>query len=107
MSIFSKTFSTLLDTRIRTWAEQNSLLLEYQFGFRKGKSTIDCVFVLSSIINKVLNHENKKLYCAFIDFPKAFDVVYRNRVWLKMIRYGASLKVVKILKSTYEDMYTI
>ena len=35
-------------------------------------STIDNVFVLNSLITHVLN-SNKKLYCDFVDFTKAFD----------------------------------
>lgn len=34
-SIFSKIFSILLDSRLRKWAETNTLLSEFQFGCRK------------------------------------------------------------------------
>ena len=33
-------------------AEENQLLGPEQFGFRKGRSTIDAVFVLSTLIKK-------------------------------------------------------
>ena len=62
-SIFSKIVSILLDNRLRVWSESNNLLSDFQFGFRKSKSTADCIFVLSSIIDKVINHE-KKSYTA-------------------------------------------
>ena len=52
-SIFSKIFSLLLDIRLRKWAEDNKLLNDAQFGFRQERSTVDCVFILQSIINKV------------------------------------------------------
>ena len=61
-SILSKIFSSLLDIRLRTWSESNNLLSQYQFGFRTGKSTTDCIFVLKSIIDKVINNEKRKLY---------------------------------------------
>ena len=50
-SMFSKIFSLILDNRLRSWVEENNLLIENQFGFRKNKSTVDCVVVLQSIIN--------------------------------------------------------
>ena len=101
-SVFSKIFSNLLDTRLRTWAEENHVLSEMQFGFRKQKSTIDCVFILSSIINKIITKEKKKLYCAFVDFKKAFDLVYRDGIWYKLLQSGASSKFVNMLKAIYK-----
>ena len=86
---------------MRKWAEQNNLLSDFQFGFRRGRSTIDCIFVLNSIINKVIKHDKKKLYCAFIDFKKAFDLVYRNGIWYKLILHGCSSKMVNMLKGIY------
>lgn len=103
-SIFSKIFSILLDNRLRKWSENSNVLDDVQFGFRKGKSTVDCVFVLSSIINKVLNYEKRKLYLAFVDFRKAFDIVYRNGIWYKLSTYGVSSKIMKILKVMYENV---
>ena len=41
-SIFSKIFSILLDNRLRNWSEENNLLSDLQYGFRKNRSTIDC-----------------------------------------------------------------
>ena len=36
-SIFSKIFSIILDNRIRNWSENNEVLTEFQYGFRKEK----------------------------------------------------------------------
>ena len=38
-SIFSKIFSILLEKRLSNWAEANEKLTDFQFGFRKNKST--------------------------------------------------------------------
>ena len=103
-SIFSKLFSQILDSRLRHWAEENNLLSDEQFGFRQKKSTVDCIFILNAIINKVICKEKKKLYCAFIDFRKAFDLVYRNGIWYKLLQMGASSKLVKMLQSMYENV---
>ena len=43
ISIFA-IFLIVLDNRLRKWAE-NNLLTDVQFGFHKGKSTIDCIFL--------------------------------------------------------------
>jgi hypothetical protein len=103
-SVFSKLFSILLDIRLRKWAESNNLITDYQYGFRKDKGTVDCIFVLTSIIDKILNTEKKKVYAAFVDFRKCFDMLYRNGIWFKLIQTGVSTKMVRMLKSLYENV---
>ena len=60
-SIFSKIFSIMLDNRLRTWAESNDIIHDCQYGFRQRRSTIDLIFILSSIVNKVIKQERRKL----------------------------------------------
>ncbi len=91
----------MLDIRLRSWAKSHSILNAHRFGFRENMSTTDCIFVLHSIINKVVNNEKKKLYCAFVDFRKAFDLVYRNGIWYKLIQNGVSSKMIRMLKAIY------
>ena len=45
--------------------------------FRPEMSTVDNIFVLHGLISHVLN-SGRKLYCAFIDFTKAFDYMVRE-----------------------------
>ena len=70
----------------------------------KGKSTVNCIFVLTSIIDKIVKHEKRKLYCSFVDFKKCFDYVYRNGIWFKLIEQGVSSKIVKTLQSIYSTV---
>ena len=77
-SIFSKLYSHVLDSRLRSWAEDNNILNDKQFGFRENKSTVDCLFLLQFIVNMQLC-KKKKLYCAFDDFKKAFDPCLQKR----------------------------
>ncbi|MES9883266.1 MAG: reverse transcriptase family protein [Sedimenticola sp.] len=102
-SIFSKIFSQMLDNRLRKWSEENSLLSSSQFGFRKNRSTVDCIFILQSIIDRVIR-KRKKLYCAFVDFQKAFDMVYRNGIWYKLKDLGASCKFVQMINKMYQSV---
>lgn len=102
-SIFSKVYSHILEDRLRTWTENNNIIDDNQFGFRKNKSTVDCIFILQAIINKQLCRK-RKLYCTFIDFKKAFDLVYRNGIWFKLCELGASLNFVKSVKAMYNSV---
>ena len=47
--------------------------------------TSDNIFVLNNLITHCLNNNNK-LYCAFVDFTKAFDFVVRDILWFKLIK---------------------
>ena len=102
-SIFSKIYSHILDNRLRTWAEDINILNMCQFGFMQNKSTIVCLFILQSIVNNQL-YRKRKLYCAIIDFKKAFDLVYRNGIWYKLCEMGASLNFVKSVKAIYNSV---
>ena len=82
-NVLAKIFSHNLLKRINKWSDEHDKINDNQFGFQKSKSTVDCIFVLSAIISKVINGNagNKKLFCAFIDYEKAFDKVDRYWLW--------------------------
>ena len=48
-------------------------------------------------------NRGKKLYCAFIDFTKAFDYVVRENLWFKLIKLGLRGNILEIIKSMYEN----
>ena len=103
VSCLSKIFTTILNKRIVSYCEQNNVLSDCQFGFRKGKSTVDALFILNSIVQKYLN-EKKRLYCVFVDFKKAFDCIYRNALWLKLYKVGIDGKVLRIIRDMYDKV---
>ena len=48
------------------------MLGEEQAGFKYGYSTIDHIFVLKTII-ELYQSDRKRVYCAYIDYRKAFE----------------------------------
>ena len=75
-----------------------------QFGFVKGKSTVDCIFVLTSIIDKTCETREKEIVLFVCRFEKCFDYVYRNGIWFKLIEQGVSSNIVKTLQSMYSTV---
>ncbi len=69
LSTVYKLFSGILNKRIVNVVDINQLFADEQYGFRKGRSCIDHIFVLSSIIG---NRKAKGLstYIVYIDFEK-------------------------------------
>lgn len=105
LSIISKLFTQILNKRLNAWAEKEGKISKEQAGFRKGYSTIDHIFTLTSIINNRVNSKRGgKVYAAFIDYKKAFDTVNHNKLWIVLEKIGTSSKMIKMLKSMYNSV---
>lgn len=79
-----------------------SILGEEQAGFRKGYSTVDHIFTLKCLIDLYLQ-SNKKLFCCFIDYRKAYDSVSRNLLWSKLLSYNINGKILNVIKNIYDN----
>ena len=101
--LLGKLFSRVINNRLSEWAEHYFILIEAQAGFRSNMSTVDNIFVLHSLISHMIN-QGKKLYCAFIDFTKAFDYVVRDNLWYKLVKLGLRGKLLNIVKSMYQTV---
>lgn len=97
-----KIFTSLLNNRLTLWLENKSIITECQAGFRKGYSTVDNIFNLTSIAHLKLSENKGKLYCFFVDFSSAFDTILRKAMIYKMACTGVSSKFLNVLKSYYE-----
>jgi hypothetical protein len=95
-----KIYCGVLNSRLTVKLDDLEYLNDEQNGFRKGRSTIDHLSTLTTII------ETRKLrkastFCAFIDFKKAYGWVNRNLLFCKLESLGLSSKIIKALHSLY------
>ena len=58
----------------------NRELPDVQAGFRKGRGTRDQTANICWIMEKAREFQ-KNIYFCFIDYAKAFDCVYHNKLW--------------------------
>ena len=102
LSCFSKLFTLLINERLTLYLDDLGIIGENQAGFRSNYSTLDHIFSLKSIIDFYLN-KRKKLFCAFVDYKKAFDTVNRNKLWLKVLSTGINGRIFTVIKNLYRD----
>ena len=76
-------FSTVLYKRIEHELESHDLLAKEQGGFRKKYRTTDQIYILRTVVNKILKTGNF-LYTCFVDFRKAYDSVWRKGLLHKL-----------------------
>ena len=87
MSCFSQLFTSVMNKRLEIVCRDNTLISDCQFGFYKGRSTVEAVFILDALIQHFLKR-NTRLYIVFVDLKRCFDTIYRNGLWFKLHRAG-------------------
>ena len=103
LSCIGKLFTRIINDRLSVWAEKNGIISEAQLGFRKGRGTVDCLFILHGLIELMIA-KGKKLYCCFVDYEKAFDYIDRAALWSKLLKEKLSSKIIRILKNMYSKI---
>ena len=53
---------------------------------------------------KYLKEKRKKLFCAFVDFSKAFDSVWRVGLWMKLLSNEINGKLFRIIYNLYHNI---
>jgi len=100
----SKIYLTILTKRIEKTAEEANIMGNIQNGFRANHRIEDCLLTLQHIVHKAkMKGKTTKPFMAFLDICKAYDRVWRDALWAKMIDYGYSQKLVTAVKATYES----
>ena len=100
-SALGKIFSLILLERLESVIQVSHPISPNQIGFRKGHITSDHIFVLKTIVDKIVKTDKRKLFVAFIDFRKAYDRINRTLLFLKLQRLGIQGLFYRNLKSLY------
>ena len=73
-----------------------------QAWFRNGHSTLDHIFVLHSLIDLYVS-KKETVYCAFVDYKKAFDLVDRTSLWSKLLKNNIDGNFLKVINHMYSQ----
>jgi hypothetical protein len=61
------------------------------------------MFVLHSFF-EILKNKIKKLFCAFADFEKEFDTVWRDALWYKMLLNNINGHMYQVIFNMYQNI---
>jgi hypothetical protein len=104
ISVICKCYTSVLNSRLYSYLEENNKLIENQAGFRQNYSTTDQIFNLYAAVQKCLNKKGRKLYVAFIDLKKAFDSVNHDLLLNAIHSAGVTGKFFISLKAMYSSL---
>ena len=86
-STLCKVMEGMITNRLQWHMEKHNLFNPNQAGFRKGRCTVDHIMRLQNDIQAALNHGNYTVG-VFLDFSKAFDMMWKGGVMEKLKRMG-------------------
>jgi hypothetical protein len=95
--ILAKLYGIILEKKINIWLESHDKRDKGKAGFRRYHSTVDHI-VTFMIIAKEFCNTKTNLFCCFVDFRKAFDMVPRKNLWnrLEEIKVPLELRAATI-----------
>ena len=102
LSCLGKLFTACLSARIADFMYKDNKMGVEQAGFRPEYSTMDHVFTLHCII-EYYKQKNDRVYVAFVDYSKAFDLIDRSSLWLKLIQNGVKGKIINVIHNMYKN----
>ena len=102
MSCIGKLFTSVLNSRLYAYLTSENILGNEQAGFRPKHSTLDHIFALH-VISKFYIDQKKQLFCAFVDYSKAFDFVNRTHLWQKVLNSNINGKIFDVIRNMYKN----
>ncbi len=101
-SNLGKLFCSIINDRLVQFIQEHKLLDNCQIGFMPKQRTSDHIYTLHTLIQKHVQQKKQgKIFGCFIDFQKAFDSVWRNGLFLKLIESGIGGRTYDIIKDIY------
>jgi len=99
-----KIYAEIIRGKLEREVEEKEGLPETQMGFRRGRSTMDGIFVLKYLVQKGerTGEKRRKIYAFFADLRAAFDNVDRDLLWKILRKMKIKEGLIKRIEKIYE-----
>ena len=101
-SCLSKLFSSVLNERLKLYLLTENIIKDNQGAFMPGTSTTNHVFNLNCLLENAKNTKSN-LFCAFLDLSAAYDNIWREGLFFKLVNNGINGPFLKLIKNMYEN----
>ena len=102
-SSLGKFFCSVINERLINFSKTKELLHPSQIGFLPNNRTADHILTLKTVHDKYVNQNNGKIYACFIDLKKAFDSVWHEGLYLKLLENGIGGCFYDLIKDLYSN----
>jgi ribonuclease HI len=103
-SVVCKTMERMITNRLQWYLEQKNYINPAQSGFRAGRKTTDHLVHLESAINTGRANRESTL-AVFLDLEKAYDMVWKKGVIIKMQTMGLCGRIVRWVDDFLANRY--
>jgi hypothetical protein len=101
--ILAKLYGIILEKKISIWLEIHGKRAKGQARFRRYHSTVDHLVTFRIIAEEFCNAKTN-LFCCFVDFRKAFDMVPRKNLWNRLEEIKVPLELRAAAIRMYENV---
>lgn len=108
-SALAKCYALMLERRLNVWAEGNGIRAQCQGGFRKGRGTLHNLYLARHLADRYGRGEGPEphtpLLTCQVDFTKAFDLVPRDLLLLRLQERGVHGSMLEALAHNYDNVF--
>ena len=103
-SCVCKLYERMVNNRLVWYLESRNLLSNRQFGFRKNRSTIDPLLILTREIQNAFANQNQTI-AVFFDLEKAYDTTWRGGILMQLADWEIGGNMFNVVKDFLSDRY--
>jgi len=96
-----KIYAEIIRKRLEKEMEEKELMGETQTGYRKGKGTLEAIYIVKTAMEEETKKEKGEIYLFFADMKGAFDKLRREKLWELMEKNEISSKLRDRIKEIY------
>ena len=103
-SCLCKIYERMINSRLVWYLESKNLLSNRQFGFRKNRSTLDPLSLLTREIQNAMAIQSQSV-AVFFDLEKAYDTTWRGGILKQLADWGIGGNMFNAVKDFLSDRY--